>query len=93
MEEKPEYDWLVCRLWGKIAEKTEICLLTTRGYILARHIREHIRANIRAKGNTFYKATAGLRRYRTKSGADKKVNQLNRKFKTNGYSSVREDEI
>ncbi len=93
MSDDVKYDWLVCRLWGKVIEKVEICLLTTRGFLLARYVREHIRETLMVKGKKHYKEIKGLRRYRTEKRATQKAAQLNKKFNTAGYESVREDEI
>ncbi len=93
MDDEIKHDWLVCRLWGKAIEKIEICLLTTRGFMLARHVRAHIKNNLQAKARKDHKPIAGLRRYRTRKRANDKAQQLNRKFSTDGYNSIREDEI
>ena len=91
MEEKESnsiYDWVVIRRWGKPSENEELCILTTRGFLLTRIIRLHLRENLQAG-----RKVPGLRRYRTKNRADMKADKLNRRFKTGGYSSIREDGI
>ncbi len=93
MDDEKKYDWLVCRLWGKVTEKIEICLLSTRGFMLARHIKKHIRENLANIGEKGFKPIAGLRRYRTEKRANEKADTLNKKFKCTGYKSVREDKI
>jgi hypothetical protein len=78
-------NWLITRVFGSGNEPDIINILTTRGFILARH---SIKAII-AAGNH----VKGVRRYRTESKAHRKAGQLNVKFKTNGYGHIREDEI
>ncbi len=98
-EKKPEFkDWLVIRLWGRVTEKLEICVLTTRGKILSRHYRTHLSRGIHHKGINVWKKVAGLRRYKTKSGAQLKADKLNAFFRdgdrvVKGYSAIREVEI
>ena len=93
-ETEPEFkDWLVMRLWGRVSEGAEVCILTTRGYLLARHYRLHLRRGVHHKGINVWKKIPGLRRYKTEKRAEYKANQLNRIFKTNGYNAIREDLI
>jgi hypothetical protein len=86
-------DWLVVRRWGKPLDELEICLLTTRGSVLSRHIKQDIRRNLKNRGYAGYIKIPGLRRYKTQAGADRKAHILNIRFNTNGYSSIREDAI
>ena len=92
-EAKQEFkDWLVMRLWGRASEGAEICVLTTRGFILARHYRLYLRCGVQhSKG--LCKKVPGLRRYKTKRMAKAKADKLNKRFETSGYSAIREDSI
>jgi hypothetical protein len=80
-------DWLITRVFNndKVELPDIINILTTRGYILARHSKKAI---IAAGGQI-----KGVRRYRTHSMASRKAVQLNYHFNTKGYSSIREDRI
>jgi len=84
-------DWLVIRTWGKDDEEFEICILTTRADILARHLKKVIRNSVLC--SRFIGKVPGLRRYKTKIKADEKVSQLNEKYKTTGYQSIQERRI
>lgn len=84
-------DWLVIRQWGKPEDKDILCVLTTRNSILSRHPREHIEKGVYHAGLQIFKPVPGLRRYKTRCRADRKADDLNEKFSTNGYSSIRED--
>jgi hypothetical protein len=86
-------DYLVMRLWGRASEKTEICILSTRGHILSRHLKKHIRWGIRQKGLSLFSPIPGLRRYKTYKRADNKAQKMNKIFETKGFSAIREDEI
>jgi hypothetical protein len=88
LQANSEYDWLIIRTWGKCNEDKEVCILTTRGFLLARYVKDHIRQGLKDQ-----RRIPGVRRYKTQSGADAKAMFLNRKFKTSGYLSIREDQI
>lgn len=83
-------DYLVMRLWGRVSEGVEICVLTTRGFLLARHYRLHLRDGHHGDAK---KKIPGLRRYKTYKRANEKAQTLNATFETTGYSAIREDEI
>lgn len=87
------YDWLVYRIWNKPIERVEICLLTTRGYLLSRIVKRHVRENLKRIGTVAYTKVPGLRRYRTEGRAKNKAAKLNEKFNTTGYKFIREDKI
>ncbi len=86
-------DWLVIRLWGRYNERTEICVLTTRGYLLSRHLRMDIKRGIHHKGINIWKKIPGLRRYKTEKMAKIKAKKLNGVFSTIGFSVIREDQV
>lgn len=93
-ETKPEFkDWLIMRLWGRVSEGVEVCILTTRGYLLARHYRLHLRRGVHREGVHLLKKVPGLRRYKTEKMAKVKAERLNNVFNTTGFSAIREDLI
>ena len=78
-------------------------MLTTRGYILSRHLRMDLKrgisfyyhqcANVLTQVPGRKKKIPGLRRYKTEKRAKAKAERLNKYFKTTGYSAIREDQI
>lgn len=86
-------DWLIMRLFNRPEEETEVCILTTRGKILARHCRDDLRQGVRREDRSRWEKVPGLRRYRTEKMAKAKAHKLNRFFNTEGYSAIREDRV
>lgn len=86
-------DYLVMRLWGRASEGAEVCILTTRRYLLTRHYRDDLRQGVRKEDRSRYEKVPGLRRYKTYKRADEKAQKMNKVFKTKGFSAIREDEI
>jgi len=85
-------DWLIMRLFNRPEEELEVCVLSTRGKLLARHCRLHLRHGVSYKGVERRKVP-GLRRYRTKQRAAAKADRMNDYFNTTGFSAIREDQI
>lgn len=92
--EKPIFnDWLIMRLFNRPEEGAQVCILTTRGKILSRHYRLHLREGVHHKGIDEWRKVPGLRRYRTEQRAKAKAEKMNKFFNTTGYSAIREDQI
>lgn len=86
-------DWLIMRLFNRPEEAVEVCVLTTRGKLLSRHARLHLREGVHHKGVNEWRKVPGLRRYRTEQRAKAKAVKMNEFFNTTGYSAIREDQI
>jgi hypothetical protein len=86
-------DWLIMRLFKRPEEGAEVCILTTRGHVLARHYRLHLRSGHRPEGIDEWRKVPGLRRYRTEERAKAKAAKMNKYFNTTGFSAIREDKI
>ena len=85
-------DWLVARRFNNI-KKEEICLLTTRGYILARCNRREIRSGLYKPNIDKWGKVAGLRRFKTQQRACLTAEKLNRIFCTSDYIAVEENQV
>lgn len=93
-EKKPRFnDWLVMRLFNRPEEKNEVCILTTRGRILARHPRTSLKHGVYDKIEDVWRKVPGLRRYKTRNMAYAKAGKLNRFHNTGDYSAVQEDQL
>jgi hypothetical protein len=91
---KPVFnDWLIMRLFNRPEEGAQVCILTTRGKILARHYRLYLRDGVYYEGADEWRKVPGLRRYRTEKMAKAKAQRMNEFFNTDGYSAIREDKI
>jgi hypothetical protein len=91
VEEK--IDWLVMRDFGSKRDQDEICVLSTRGDLLMRHPKEHVREGVPFNELDLFRPVGGLRRYITESAATRKAKQLNVKHSTLEYKAVRQDLI
>ncbi|MEE9355199.1 MAG: hypothetical protein V3U75_06385 [Methylococcaceae bacterium] len=91
---KPSFtDWLIMRLYNRPEEGVQVCVLTTRGKLLARHYRLYLRVGIHDEAANEWTKVQGLRRYRTEARAKAKADKMNKFFNTTGYSAIREDQI
>lgn len=96
-ESKPVFkDYLVIKVDSRDSradKSVEICVLTTRGNMLARHSRLYLRKGVHHKGINIWKKVPGLRRYKTEKMANVKAGKLNNIFETTGFQAIREDKI
>lgn len=86
-------DWLIMRSFNRPEEGAEVCILTTRGKLLARHYRLYLRGGVYHEDANEWRKVPGLRRYRTEARAKVKAQKMNELFNTAGYSAIREDQI
>ncbi|RLC37574.1 hypothetical protein DRH27_03735 [Candidatus Falkowbacteria bacterium] len=93
-ERKPTFnDWLVMRLFNRPEETNEVCILTTRGRLLARHTRNDLKHGVYCTIKDVWRKVPGLRRYKTRKMAYAKAGKLNAFFNTGDYSAVQEMQL
>lgn len=87
-------DWLVVRRFKRPQQNNdEVCILTTRSNLLARHKKEHLKYGERIGNDGGIRKVPGLRRYKTQSGAARKALKMNKIFNTNEHAAIRSDNI